>query len=112
VIIAMVTVRMVKVAIDQVIDVIPVWHGFVPASGSVNVAGFVPAAVVIRGASVRVLLTDFESMLIHVTGMWVMQMAVMEKIDMPVVPYRSMAAVLAMPVVMVGMVRQFTSAHA
>jgi len=108
----MVAVRMVKMAVDQVIDMVPVWHGFVPASGPVNMAGFVSATVVVRGASVGVLLTDFESVFIHMPRMWMMQMAVMEKVDVPVVPYCRMAAVLAVPVVMVGMVRQIASAHA
>ena len=44
-VIAVIPVRMVQVAIDEIVDVVPVRNWFVPAAGAVNVVGIVSAAV-------------------------------------------------------------------
>ena len=49
-IIAMVTVRVVQVAIDEVVDMVSVWNCFVTAIRSVNVARIMSAASVGGGA--------------------------------------------------------------
>ncbi|WP_035883922.1 hypothetical protein [Cupriavidus metallidurans] len=112
VIVAMVAVWMVKMTIDQIVNVIAVWHRFVPASGAVNMPGLMPPTVVVRRASVGILRTHFKSVLVDMARMWMVQMAVMQKIDVPVVPDCRMATVHAVPVMMMGMVRQVASAHA
>jgi hypothetical protein len=99
-------------AVDQVINMIPMWHRLVSASWPVDMPRLVSATVVLWGTTIRVLVADFDSMLIDMPRMWMMQVAVMKKIDMTVMPDRRVAAVLAVPVVMVDMVRQFASAHA
>lgn len=52
-IVAMVSMRMVQMAFDQVIDMIAVGHCFVAAIGTVNVAFGVPTDVMVDGAFVR-----------------------------------------------------------
>src|SRR5439155_1284652 len=54
VVVAVVAVRVVEVAVDEVVGVVAVRHGLVAAAGAVDVAGRVPAAGVARGAGVRV----------------------------------------------------------
>jgi hypothetical protein len=55
VIVAVVAVRMVKMAHDPKVHMIAVRHCFVATSGPVNVARLVPTAAVVRGAAVGVL---------------------------------------------------------
>lgn len=54
-IIAMVAVRMVQVAIDQIVDVVAMRHRFVTASGPMLVVGIVTSTAMIRCATIRVL---------------------------------------------------------
>ena len=49
-VVAVVTVRVVEVAIDEVVDVIPVRNGWMPASRTMDVVGIVSRAAVLRGA--------------------------------------------------------------
>ncbi len=112
----MVAVWMVKMAVDQIVGMVAMGHGFVPASGSMNMSGLVSATVVVRSASVGILCADFQSMLVDMTCMRMMQVAVMQKIDVPVVSDCRMTAVHAMPMMMMmmmmAMVWQIASAHA
>jgi hypothetical protein len=67
----MIAVRVVKVAVHEVIDMIAVRNRFVTAAGAVDVRGFVAAAW--SGAAVGVLGTDFDDVFIDVVAMRVMQ---------------------------------------
>jgi hypothetical protein len=55
VVVAVVAVRVVKVAGHSVVHMIAVRHRFVATSGPVDMAGLVPTAAVIRGTAVGVL---------------------------------------------------------
>lgn len=50
-VVAMVAVRVVQVAVDQVVDVVTVRDGFVAATGAMDVAGLVAAAFVLGRAA-------------------------------------------------------------
>lgn len=76
-IVAVVAMRVVQAAIDEVIDMVAMRHGFMPAAGAVNVARFVSAAVLTRRAAVRVRLANLDDVLVHMVAMRVMQVAVM-----------------------------------
>ena len=100
-IVAVVAVRMVQVAVHKVIDMIAMWHGFVAATGSVDVAGFVAAAgcratIGVRGA-------HFDDMFIDVIAMRVMEVAVVQVIDMSLVFHSGVAAAWAVLMIVVGM---------
>jgi hypothetical protein len=50
VVVAVAIVRVVEVAIDEVVDVVSVRNGWVSASGAVDVVGIVSGTAVVRGA--------------------------------------------------------------
>ena len=101
VIIAVVAVRMVQMAIHDVIDMIAVRHGFVAATVAVQVARLVAIAVV-RHATAGILGGHFEAMLIVMALVRMVQMAVVNVVNMAVMLNGGMAAIGA--VIVVGMV--------
>lgn len=54
-VVAVVAVRMVKMAGYSIVHMIAVRHRFVATTGAVDMAGFVPTAAMVRGAAVGVL---------------------------------------------------------
>lgn len=98
--------RMVEMAVDEVVLVVAVGNRFVPAARAVLVAVVVGAARVFGGAVSRVGFVDREPMLIVVAIVRMVQMAVVEIVGVPVVANRGVAAALAvlMPVVVVRLV--------
>jgi hypothetical protein len=97
-VIAMIAMGMVQPSIHEVIDVVPVRHGLVPAGRAmlVRAAGLWRALHGIGG-------TDRDDMFIDVILVHVMEMAIMEIIDMTVVTDRRMPTVGTMSVGVVGM---------
>ena len=112
VVVAVVAVRVVQVAIDEVIDVVAMWHRFVAAAGAVDVSGFVAAAVVVGRAGVRVGGADGDAVFIDVVAMRVVQVAVVQVIDVAVVLDGGVAAARAVLVRVVGVVRFVAAAAA
>ena len=68
----MTIVRMMQVTIYEIINVISVRHRFVTTSWSMNMIGFVSITLVIRGATIRIFLRNFNDMLVHMVSMRVM----------------------------------------
>ena len=101
VIVAVVAVRMMQVAVHEIIDVIAVRDRFVAATGAVDMRGVVAGAG--RGVAVGIRGADFDDVLIDMPRVRMMQMPVVQVIDVPVVLHRSVAAVGAVLVVVVGM---------
>jgi hypothetical protein len=91
--------RMVQPALDEIIRVVPVRHGFMTAAGTVLVSGGV--ARFGRLAAIRVGGAHRQGVFVIVTFMRMMQVAVMEVINVPVVLDRRVAA--AGPVLMLVM---------
>lgn len=89
----MVAVRMVQVAIDQVIRVVAVRHLRMAAIGAVDVARRMSAALMVGRAGVRVNGIHFEHAFVDVVAVGVMQMAIVQIVDVPVVFDRQMAAI-------------------
>jgi len=96
----MVAVRVVQVAVHEVIHVIAVRHGFMAAARAVDMSGFV--AVARRGAAVGIRGADFDDVFIDVAGVWMMQVSVVQVVNMAVVFHRGMAAVAAVLVIVMG----------
>lgn len=107
----MVAVRVVQVAVDQVVDVVTVRDGFVAATGAMDVAGLVAAAFVLGRAAVGVGGRDRDHVLVDVVAMRMVQVAVVQVVDMTVMPDGRVAAAGAMGVVMVGVMGQLAFAH-
>lgn len=102
-VITMVTVRVMQVTIDQIIDVITVRYRFVTASGTVHVARVVAAAVVLGGASDGIGLGDFDRVLFDFSVFQdVMQVAVVQVIHVVAVLDTGVFAIWAVLVVVMG----------
>src|ERR1700756_1301424 len=75
-VVAVIAVRMVQVAIDEIVDVIPMRHRFMAAPRSVNVARGVAAAA--RRELVRIFCAYFEPVFVYVIIVHMMQMTVVQ----------------------------------
>jgi len=85
VIVAVVAVRMVQVALDEVVHVVAVRHSFVAAARAVLVVGGMGLAVVVRSACVGILRAHFDRMLVIVALVGVMEVAVVQIVGVTVV---------------------------
>jgi hypothetical protein len=108
VVVAVIAVRVVQMPADEIVDVIAVRNGLVPAVGSVDVAGLVLCA---GRTAVRVLLVDGDQMLVDVALVRVMQVAAMQIIRMPIVADGDVAAVGPVLMVVAGVDRVIGFSH-
>jgi hypothetical protein len=94
----MIPMRIMQPSIHEVIDVVPVRHGLVPAGWAMRVlTARLRRALLGIGGSYR------DNVFIHMVLVHVVEMAIMEIIDMAVMEYRCMTTVGTMLVSMVGM---------
>ena len=82
-IVAMVAVRVVQAAVDEVVHMVAVRDALVAATRPVRVAG--SAGAVDRSAAIRVPLGDLDCVFVHVVTVWVVQVAIVQVIDVVVV---------------------------
>ncbi len=108
-VVAVIAVRMVQVAVDEIVDVIPMRHRFMAAPRAVNVARVVAAAA--RRALVRIPGAHFEPVLVDMIAVRMMQMTVMQIINVIVVLDCSMSTVRAMLMVVVSVMWFVAGAH-
>jgi hypothetical protein len=92
----MIAMRMVQVAVHQVVDMVAVRNLRMAAVWPVDVALFVPTAVVTGCAAVGIDRGYFQHALIHMIAVNVVQVSVVQIIDVPVVPDRRVATSRAM----------------
>lgn len=107
-IVAMVIMRIVKMASDQVIHMISVRHGFVTAVRAVYMSLRVTFAFMSRGTALGVGLTNVYDMLIDMVAVRVVQMAIMEVADMVIVGDASVTAFRTVGMGMIFMLWQDT----
>ena len=82
-IVAVITMRMMKMAIDQIIDVVTVWYRFVTAAWTVYVIGVVASTLMRRSTTVWVGFTHFNLMFFNLAVLAnVMQVPIVQVIDM------------------------------
>jgi hypothetical protein len=105
-VIAMIAMGMVQPSIHEVIDMVPMGHGFVPAGRAVRVR-----TDRLRRALNRIGRVDWDGMLINVPLVRVMQMAIVKIIDMTIMPDRRMPTVGTMHVAVVGMMLLCAGSH-
>jgi hypothetical protein len=108
VIVAVVAVRVVKVAVYEVVGVVAVGDRFVAAAGAMYVIRGVAAAGVSWCAGGRVRRGHAQSMLVHMIAVDVVQVAVVEVVGMAVVLNGRVAAGRAM---LMGMLIVFLTGH-
>lgn len=110
-IIAMITVGMVQMAINQIIDVITMRHGFMSTAGAMHMAGLMALAMVIRCAAIRIFIAHLNDMLIDMVGMGMVQMTIMQIVDVVLVMHCSVSTVRAMFMVVIGVMGKCTFCH-
>lgn len=89
----MIAVRMVKVPIDEVVDVVAVRHLLVAACIAMAMHALVLAASMVRRARGRVLVRHVEPMLVDSLLGRVVQAAIVQVVRMPVMPNARVPAV-------------------
>ncbi len=87
-IIAMALTGMVQVPVHQIIGVVAVGYGFVPAVGAVHVPFLMTAALVSRSAQGRIVAADGYAVLLNPSRGGVVQMAIVQIIGVTLVLYR------------------------
>jgi hypothetical protein len=110
-IVAMVAVGMMQMPVDQIVDMIPMRHGLMPAPGPVNMSGRMSGTLMLRRAHIRVLRRDLDGVLVHVPRVHVVQMTIMKIIDVVAMLHSRMPAARPVLVRVVLMVRKFAVAH-
>jgi hypothetical protein len=93
---------MVKVPIDEVVDVIAVRHRVVPAVRAMDVTIRVPIALMTGRARVGVSGIDSDRAFVDVITMHRVEMSIVQIVDVAVVPDRAMATVRAVYMLVVG----------
>ena len=104
VVVAMPAVRVVQVAIDQIVDVITVRNRRVSAIWAMNVAECMTRTSVLRSAGRRICRVDWQHVLVNgAIGFRVMQVPIVEVINVAIVLDGGMTAVLAVFVIVMSM---------
>jgi hypothetical protein len=103
--------RVMQVAVDQVVHMVAMRHGGVPATRPMHVIGRVCSAGMPWRARVGVRRRDGNHVLIHVITVRVVQVAVMKIVDMSFMHDGHMSAVRSVLVIMVLMVLMVASCH-
>jgi hypothetical protein len=102
-VVAVIAVRMVQVAVDEIVDVVPMRHCVVTARRAVDVARLVAAAA--RRTLVRIFGAHFEPVLVYMIAVHMMQMTVVQIVDVIVVLDCRMPTVRTVLMVVVGVMR-------
>lgn len=85
VVVAMVAVRMMKVSFDQIVNMVSMRDGGMPAIGAMNMPGRVFGCRKSRGAFIGIGGINRNRMFVHVIAVRMMKMAVMKVIHVPFV---------------------------
>jgi hypothetical protein len=88
--------RMMQMAVHQVIDMVAMRHGFVAAVSAVNVCLLMGRAVVVRRAFLGIRRGHLDLMVFHTITVSVMQVAIVQIIGVAIVFHGGMPAVWAM----------------
>jgi hypothetical protein len=90
---------------------VAMWNRFVAAARSMNVRGIMSGAAMVGRASIRILVTHFNSMFIHMIGVRMMKMAIVEIVHVVAVPESDVTAVGSMHVIVIGVMRKIAGGH-
>ncbi len=87
-VIAMALTGKVQMPVHQIVGVVAVGHGFVPAVRAVHMRLLMTAALVSRSAQRRIVAADGYAMLLNASRGGVVQMAIVQIIGVALVLYR------------------------
>lgn len=110
-VVTVIPVGVMQVAVDEIADMAPMRHGFVAATGAVDMSFFVASAIVVRRAAVRVRVRDFDHMLIDMVVMGVVKVPVVKIVHVIAVADGGVTAIRAVLMRMVGVVGKFACGH-
>ncbi|BDC50800.1 hypothetical protein F183_A31160 [Bryobacterales bacterium F-183] len=99
--VAMARMRMMQVAVHQIIDMVSMRHRFMSATRAMDVVGGMRATGMIRSAGGRILSAHTQHMLINMAIVRRMQMPIVEIVHMPVMQDCGMPAARAMGVIVI-----------
>ena len=100
----MIAMGMMQMTVHQVIDVIAMGHGLMPATHAMHMFRPMTGTLMIRRAAIRVDGVDVQGMLIDMTVVHVVQMPVMQVVDMAGVFNGGVATVRAVLMIVVTVV--------
>ena len=75
VVVTMALVRVVQMTLDEIVDVVAMRHGFMPAASAMHMRGIMPSAAVVFRTILRVGRGDLDPMLVHMIAVHVVQIA-------------------------------------
>jgi hypothetical protein len=107
----MIAVRMMEMAVHEVVHVIAVRHCFMPATRAVHVSWLMSPAAVAWRALVRVFRAHFDHMLIDMIAMGMMEMAIVQVVHVVAMTNGGMATAGAVLMIVIGVVRKIAGAH-
>jgi hypothetical protein len=99
----MISMRVMQMTVNEVIGVIAVRDCLMAASWPMNMASFMPAAIMSARAPVRVLARNLDPVLLDLIATHVVKMTIVEVVNVTLMAHRSMAATRAVTVWMVLM---------
>ncbi|MBU9230384.1 hypothetical protein KTD22_27545 [Burkholderia multivorans] len=102
--------RMMKTAVDEIVDVVAVRYSLMPAIGAVYMAGLMAAAV--GRTLIRIFGADFDLMFVYVVAVRMMQVTIVEIVHVVTMLDCRVTATRAMLMFMVSMMRLIAGAHA
>lgn len=111
VVITVIAVRMVQMAVDEIVDMIDVRDRFVAAARAMDVSSIMPGAAMVGRATIRILVAHLNPMLIHMIGVRMVKMTIVEIVDMVAMPNRDVAALRSVRVIVIGMMRKIAGGH-
>lgn len=109
VVVAVALVRMMEMAVDEIVEVISVGNRLVAAARAMRVPRLVAPAIVIRGASLRVGTVDLDCVLVDVVAMGMVKVTLVQVVDVAGMGHGRVPAVLAVNVIVPFM--YFVSFH-
>ncbi len=91
-VVAMIAMRVMQAALDEIVDMIAVRRRFMSAAGSMHMARLMAFVPVLGGAAVRIAVADFDHMLVDALAVQTMQMSVMQIVDVVAMLHRNVTA--------------------
>ena len=110
-VVAVLAVRMVQVAVDQVVDVITVGHRLVSAARAVPMAGLVATTTMLGCTGGRIAFGHRDGVLVDMIAVNMMKVPVVEVVDVAVVKHGGMSATWAVLMVVGGVVGLSAGRH-
>ena len=92
----MAVMHMVEMTSDEVVGMVAVGNGFMPAAWAVLVGGFVTATGVSGTAFRRIVGSHFQLVLVHMIAMHIVHVAIVKETLMPIVHESRVAALISM----------------